>query len=95
MKLLLTLLLAGNTLLAQEILLSANPDLLYSTANDYGPWGAPEFLNSPNNDYGPLGSPEFLKSVTNDYGFGITAAELRLLRPSEITPIELDILDTP
>jgi hypothetical protein len=95
MKLFLTLLLAGHTLLAQEIVISANPDLLYSTANDYGPWGAPEFLNSPNNDYGPLGSPEFISSVTNEYGFGVTATELQLFTPKSITPLELDILNTP
>ena len=30
---------------SQTAVISANPDLLYSTANDYGPWGAPEFLD--------------------------------------------------
>ena len=76
-------------LVAQEAVISANPDLLYSTANDYGPWGAPEFINSPNNDYGPLGSPEWLGSVSNDYGTGLRPSEVLLLTPNLITYPEL------
>jgi len=51
--------------------LSANPYLLNSTSNEYGPWGAKEFLYSFSNDVGPLGSPEFLNSVSNEYGTGL------------------------
>jgi hypothetical protein len=87
-KILLMIASLASPLGAQEILISANPDLLYSTANDYGPWGSPEFLNSPNNDYGPIGSPDFLGSVSNDYGVGLKASTLLLLTPSLITPIE-------
>ena len=54
-----------------EPVVSANPDLLNSTSNDYGPYGAPESLVSPGNDYGPLGAPEFLDSVNNEYGTGL------------------------
>lgn len=84
MKLFLILYLVVSSAVAQQILISANPDLLYSTSNDYGPWGAPEFLNSPNNDYGPAGSPDFLGSVTNDFGIGMTALELSTLTPNII-----------
>ena len=79
----------ASPLVAQEILISANPDLLYSTSNDYGPWGAPEFLNSPNNDYGPVGSPEWLGSVSNNYGVGLRPEELLILTPNIITLREL------
>ena len=89
MKLLICLLTLANLSLGQEILISANPDLLYSTANDYGPWGAPEFINSPNNDFGPVGSPEWLGSVSNDYGTGLRPSELLLLTPNLITYREL------
>jgi len=58
-------------ILAEDILLSSNPDLLLSTANDYGKAGAPESLYSINNDYGPLGSPDVIDSVTNEYGTGL------------------------
>jgi len=58
-------------LYSEDIILSANPDLLMSTANDYGPAGSPDFLYSINNDCGPNGAPEFLNSVSNDYGHGI------------------------
>lgn len=58
--------------------LSANPDILNSTANDSGPWGAKEFLYSLNNDVGPLGSPEFLNSVSNEYGTGL---KIDLIQP--------------
>lgn len=75
-------------LVAQEIVISGNPDLLYSTANDAGPWGSPDFLNSFTNDVGPLGSPDFLGSVTNDVGLGITALELSILTPNIINPEE-------
>ena len=85
MKLIICLLTLLNVSLAQEILISANPDLLYSTANDCGPWGAPEFLNSPNNDCGPVGSPEWLGSVSNDIGTGLRPSELLLLTPNLIT----------
>ncbi len=57
-------------LIGEDVLLSLNPDFLFSTANDYGPAGAPEFLNSFSNDFGTLGSPEFTDSVTNEYGIG-------------------------
>lgn len=89
MKLFVILYLVVSSAIAQQILISANPDLLYSTSNDYGPWGAPEFLNSPNNDYGPVGSPEWLGSVSNDYGVGLRPAELLLLTPNIITLREL------
>ena len=89
MKLLICLLTLANMSPAQEILLSANPDLLYSTANDYGPWGAPEFINSPNNDFGPVGSPEWLGSVSNDFGTGLQPSTLLLLSPNLITYPEL------
>jgi hypothetical protein len=75
---------------SQTAILSANPDLLYSTANDYGPWGAPEFLNSFTNDFGPVGSPDFLGSVSNDYGVGLKPRDLLLLTPSIITLEELE-----
>jgi hypothetical protein len=58
-------------LYSEDIILSANPDLLMSTANDCGPAGSPDFLYSINNDCGPNGAPEFLNSVSNDYGHGI------------------------
>lgn len=67
---------------SQEMILSGNPDLIYSTANDAGPWGSPDFINSLTNDTGPLGSPDFIRSVTNDAGVGITALELSLLTPN-------------
>ena len=75
---------------SQTAVISANPDLLYSTANDYGPWGAPEFLNSFTNDFGPVGSPEWLGSVSNDYGVGLKPRDLLLLTPSIITLEELE-----
>jgi hypothetical protein len=90
MKLLLMLLLLTSNLFGQQILISANPDLLYSTSNDYGPWGAPEFLNSFTNDYGPIGSPDWLGSVSNDYGVGLKSKDLLLLTPNLITPEELE-----
>jgi len=90
MKLLLMLLLLSSNLFGQQILISANPDLLYSTSNDYGPWGAPEFLNSFTNDYGPIGSPDWLGSVSNDYGVGFKPRDLLLLTPSIITLEELE-----
>jgi hypothetical protein len=61
-----------------EPVVSANPDLLNSTSNDYGPYGAPESLVSPTNDYGPFGAPEFLDSVNNEYGRGL---KVELLKP--------------
>ena len=64
-------LLAATVRLYGEPVISANPDLLNSTANDYGPYGAPESLVSPSNDYGPLGAPEFLDSINNEYGTGL------------------------
>ena len=64
-------LLAETVRLYGEPVISANPDLLNSTSNDAGPWGAKEFLYSFNNDLGPLGSPEFLNSVSNEYGTGL------------------------
>ena len=64
-------LLAATVRLYGEPVISANPDLLNSTSNDAGPWGAKEFLYSFNNDVGPLGSPEFLNSVSNEYGTGL------------------------
>ena len=54
-----------------EPIISANPDLLNSTSNDAGPWGAPDFLYSFANDVGPLGSPDMLNGVTNEYGAGL------------------------
>lgn len=81
-------LLVGQTLFinsATAPLLSANPDLLNSTSNDYGPWGAPEFLFSFTNDYGPVGSPDFLTGVSNDYGTGL---RLRLVEPI-LEPIQM------
>ena len=63
-------LLAATVRLYGEPVISANPDLLNSTSNDAGPWGAKEFLYSFNNDLGPLGSPEFLGSVSNEVGTG-------------------------
>ena len=75
---------------SQTAVISANPDLLYSTANDYGPWGAPEFLNSFTNDFGPVGSPEWLGSVSNDYGVGLKPKDLLLLTPNVITLEELE-----
>ena len=63
-------LLAATVRLYGEPVISANPDLLNSTSNDAGPWGAKEFLYSFNNDLGPLGSPEFLGSVSNKVGTG-------------------------
>lgn len=79
-----------NNAQSQTAVISANPDLLYSTANDYGPWGAPEFLNSFANGYGPVGSPDWLGSVSNDYGVGLKPRDLLLLTPSIITPEELE-----
>ena len=81
------LLFVTSRLLAEDILLSANPDLLLSTANDYGPAGAPESYYSLTNDYGPLGSPDVLHGVANEYGegleteiptFGTTAMKVRI-----------------
>jgi len=63
--------LAATIRLVGQPVISANPDLINSTSNDVGPWGAPEYLYSFANDYGPLGSPEVLTSVTNDYGTGL------------------------
>lgn len=88
-KLLFMIATLASPLVAQEVLISANPDLLYSTANDYGPWGAPEFINSFTNDYGPNGSPEFLGSATNDYGTGLRPSTLVLESPYLITEREL------
>ena len=62
-----------------EPVISANPDLLNSTSNDAGPWGAKEFLYSFSNDVGPLGSPDFLNSVSNDYGTGL---KVELVEPA-------------
>jgi hypothetical protein len=64
-------LLAATVRLYGEPVISANPYLLNSTSNPYGPWGAKEFLYSFNNDVGPLGAPEFLDSVNNEYGTGL------------------------
>ena len=63
-------LLAATVRLYGQPVISANPYLLNSTSNPYGPWGAKEFLYSFNNDVGPLGSPEFLNSVSNEVGTG-------------------------
>jgi len=84
MKLFVILYFVVSSAIAQQILISANPDLLYSTSNDVGPWGSPDFLNSFTNDVGPLGSPDFLGSATNDVGTGTTARELSLLTPNTI-----------
>lgn len=74
-----------------EPVISANPDLLNSTSNDYGPWGAREFLYSFSNDDGPIGSPEFLNSVSNDYGLGL---RIRLVDPVfEPVQISSEILE--
>ena len=89
MKLFVILYFVVSSAIAQQILISANPDLLYSTSNDYGPWGAPEFINSFTNDYGPNGSPEFLGSATNDYGTGLRPSTLVLESPYLITEREL------
>jgi hypothetical protein len=51
--------------------ISANPDLLNSTSNSAGPWGAPEFLYSLTNDFGTFGAPEALHGVANDFGQGL------------------------
>jgi len=72
---------------ASAPLLSANPDLLMSTANDFGPWGAPEFLYSFTNDYGPVGSPDFLQGVSNDYGIGL---QIRFTE-SVFVPLDLQL----
>lgn len=66
-----------------EPVISANPDLLNSTANEYGPWGSPDSLYSFTNDYGPLGSPDTLQGVANEYGAGL---EFQLVDPA----LELD-----
>mgnify|MGYP003340931928 CR=1 FL=1 len=84
----------ASPLLAQEIVLSGNPNLLFSTANLSGPWGGESFINSPNNPNGPLGGSSFLGSFTNENGVGITAERLSKLTPYIpfiITPD--DILD--
>lgn len=60
-----------------EPVISANPDLVNSTSNEYGPWGSPDFVNSLANEYGPLGSPDFVYSAGNEYGQGVR------VRPSE------------
>ena len=74
---------------AQEIRLSANPDLLNSTSNDYGRWGAPEFLYSFTNDYGPLGSPDFINGVSNNYGTGL---DISLFQPRlELIEVPLEV----
>jgi len=65
------LIVLANTVNCQQIVVSANPDLLYSTGNSFGLYGAPEGLSSFNNDYGILGSPEMLYSTSNDYGLGV------------------------
>ena len=74
---------------AQEIRLSANPDLLGSISNDYGPWGAPEFINSFTNDYGPIGSPEFITGISNDYGLGLTISPFKPLLELIQVPLEV------
>jgi hypothetical protein len=56
---------------ARGIVVSTNPDLLNSTSNSFGLYGAPEGLYSFTNDYGILGSPEMLYSTSNDYGLGL------------------------
>jgi hypothetical protein len=91
MKLFITLLLAVSVSMAQQARISTNPDLINSTANDYGPWGSPDFLNSFTNDYGPIGSPDILTSVSNDYGAGLNPSTLILLTPSLLVPSELEI----
>ena len=89
MRVLFVLLLSANIALSQQILISANPDLLLSTANDYGVWGAPEFLYSFTNDYGPIGSPDFLHSVSNEYGLGLST---RITEPSiELIEMPLEV----
>jgi hypothetical protein len=89
MKLFVILYFVVSSAIAQQILISANPDLLYSTSNDVGPWGSPEFLNSFTNDVGPIGSPDWLGSVSNDVGVGLKSKDLLLLTPNLITPQEL------
>jgi len=54
-----------------EPVISANPDLLNSTSNSAGPWGAPEFLYSLTNDFGTFGAPEAFHGVANDFGQGL------------------------
>ena len=73
-------------------IISANPDLLNSTSNDYGIFGAPESYWSPTNDYGPFGAPENINSVTNEYGYGL---RLGLIQPV-LEPVEVpfQILET-
>lgn len=55
----------------QVPIFSANPDLLYSTSNEYGPWGSPDYLYSFTNDYGPVASPDSVTGVMNEYGLGL------------------------
>lgn len=74
---------------SQELRLSANPDLLGSTSNDYGPWGAPEFLNSFTNDYGPIGSPDVITGISNDYGTGLLISPLQPLLELIQVPLEV------
>lgn len=70
-------------------IISANPDLLYSTANDYGIYGAPESLYSPTNDYGPVGAPEMINSVTNEYGYGLRVRLVEPVLESVEVPLEV------
>jgi len=52
-------------------ILSANPDLVNSTSNLYGPWGSPDFVYSFANEYGPVGSRDAVQGVNNEYGTGL------------------------
>lgn len=65
----------------QEIVLSANPSLLFSTANLSGPWGGEGFINSPNNKSGPLGGESYLGSFNNESGIGLSAKTLSRISP--------------
>lgn len=95
LRLILMIAILASPLLAQEIVISGNPTLLFSTANPFGPYGSESFINSINNPYGPLGGETFFGSFNNEFGVGLSPKSLAKVTPYipfTITP--RDILDS-
>jgi len=89
MRLLFALLLLAINCQAQRLSLSSNPDVLSSTGNDFGLFGAKEGLYSTTNDYGQLGSADSLFGASNDYGLGTT---VKVIEPSfELIQVPLEV----
>lgn len=89
MKILIPLFLLAASCQAQQLTLSSNPDLLYSTGNDFGLYGAPESLSSLSNSFGLLGSRDSLTGAANEYGLGVS---VKVVEPTlEFIEVPLEV----